>query len=72
VTPGRTAPLESLTLPPMLPYTAWAAHGAGKTVAVNPQRIVKSIPALDVRARTFLRPIKPPIRQRNSLLGHSR
>ncbi len=29
LTPGRTAPLESVTVPLMLPYTACAAAGKG-------------------------------------------
>ncbi len=32
LTPGRIAPLESVTVPLMLPYTACAAEGKGASV----------------------------------------
>jgi len=35
VAPGMVAPVESLTVPAMLPYTAWAAAGAGQATAAR-------------------------------------
>jgi hypothetical protein len=38
VAPGRTAPDGSLTMPPMLPYTAWAFERAGKRGTRSPHK----------------------------------
>src|SRR5918994_7536902 len=55
VAPGRTAPDESRTVPPMLPYTAWAVERAGSSRRRNAARPQRTI--------TRVRDIGPPSRR---------
>ena len=62
VAPGMAAPVESLTVPAMLPYTAWAAAGAGQAAAARTASRVRMRAGLQKERRALRRAelIQPP------------